>query len=186
MPAKPPNTPRDLPPDLPDHEETVHPDWVDFNGHMNVAYYVMAFDHAVDSFLNHIGIGEDYREDTGHSVFVVEAHITYEHELHAGDGLRIITRVLGHDEKRLQVFQHMYRMEGNGGGNGDNRGEPGALAATNELMFLHVNLESRRTAAFPEQAKERITRLNQAQSALPRPAQAGRAIGLKPKPSAAK
>ncbi len=168
----------------------MRPDWVDFNGHMNVAYYVMAFDNAVDPFLDHIGIGKDYREDTGHSVFVVEAHITYEQEVHAGDGLRITTRVLDHDDKRLQVFQHMYRLEepggGNGGGNGDNKEEPGVLAATNELMFLHVNLESRRAAAFPGEAKERIARLNQAQSALPRPAQAGRAIGLKPKPSAAK
>lgn len=159
----------------------MRPDWVDFNGHMNVAYYVMAFDNAVDLFLNHIGIGKDYREDTGHSVFVVEAHITYEQEVHAGDGLRVTTRILDHDDKRLQVFQHMYRLEENGGGNG----EPGILAATNELMFLHVNLESRRTAAFPGEAKERIARLNQAQSALPRPAQAGRAIGLRPKPSAA-
>jgi len=185
MPNSPSHPPGDLPPDLPDHEETVGPDWLDYNGHMNVAYYVMAFDHAVDKFLNHIGIGRDYRENTGHSVFVVEAHSTYKLEAHAGDGLRITTRVLDHDDKRLRVFQHMYRLEENGDGNGDDKEGPGDLAATNEWMFLHVNLESRRAAAFPDEASERIASLSRTHSALPRPDQAGRAIGLKPKPSAA-
>ena len=55
------------------HRETVRADWVDYNGHMNVAYYVMVFDHATDVFLNGAGLGRDYRENTGSSVFVVEA-----------------------------------------------------------------------------------------------------------------
>ena len=162
-------------PDTPDtlepHQETALPDWVDYNGHMNVAYYVMVFDHGTDKLFDHIGLGKNYREQTGQSVFVVESHVTYEHEVHAGDGLRVTSLILGHDDKRLQVFHHMHRTENN------------ALAATNELMFLHVDLAARRSATFPEDAVRRIEALTKAQSALP-PPQAGRAIGLKAKGSA--
>ena len=165
-----PDTP-DTPDTLEPHQETALPDWVDYNGHMNVAYYVMVFDHGTDKLFDHIGLGKDYREQTGQSVFVVESHVTYEYEVHAGDGLRVPSLILGHDDKRLHVFHHMHRTENN------------ALAATNELMFLHVDLAARRSATFPEDAVRRIEALTKAQSALP-PPQAGRAIGLKAKGSA--
>ena len=163
-----PDTPAPLEP----HQETALPEWVDYNGHMNVAYYVMVFDHGTDKLFDHIGLGKDYREQTGQSVFVVESHVTYENEVHAGDGLLVTSLILGHDDKRLHVFHHMHRTENN------------ALAATNELMFLHVDLAARRSATFPEDAVRRIEALAKTQSALP-PPQAGRAIGLKAKGSAA-
>ena len=159
------------------HTETALPEWVDFNGHMNVAYYVMVFDHATDVFLSTAGIGKDYREATDNSVFVVEAHVTYEDEVHAGEELGVTTRLLGHDAKRLHIFHHMYRLDENGG--------LGGLAATNELMILHVDMKTRRASPLPEAAVKRIEALAKAQSALPRPVQAGRSIGFKAKPSAA-
>jgi len=148
------------------HEETVRPEWVDYNGHMNVAYYVLVFDHGTDAFLNHAGLGQDYRERTGHSVFVVEAHVTYQGEVGAGDGLRVTTQLLGHDSKRLHLFHHMHRI-------GDGR-----PAAANELMFVHVDMATRRGTPFPDQAMRRLDALEKAGAGLPRPAQAGRAIGL--------
>jgi acyl-CoA thioester hydrolase len=166
------DTPAD-PAQLEPHEETALPEWVDYNGHMNVAYYVMVFDHGTDKLLNHIGLGKVYRERTGQSVFVVESHVTYEQEVNAGDGLRVTSRILGLDDKRLRVFHHMHRVEND------------ALAATNELMFLHVDLAARRTAPFPDEAARRIEALIESQSGLPHPPQAGRAIGLKPKGSTA-
>ena len=57
-----PGTPAALEP----HQETALPEWVDYNGHMNVAYYVMVFDHGTDKLFDHIGLGKDYREQTGH------------------------------------------------------------------------------------------------------------------------
>ncbi|MAF95114.1 MAG: thioesterase-like protein [Rhodospirillaceae bacterium] len=153
------------------HQETALPEWVDYNGHMNVAYYVMVFDHGTDKLLDHIGLGKDYREQTGQTLFVVESHVTYEYEVRAGDGLRVTSLILGHDDKRLHVFHHMLRTEND------------VLAATNELMFVHVDLAARRSATFPQQAVRRIEALTKAQSALPRPPQAGRAIGLKTKGS---
>ncbi len=158
------------------HTETALPEWVDFNGHMNVAYYVMVFDHATDVFLNSAGVGKEYRDSTDNSVFVVEAHVTYENEVHAGEELGVITQLLGHDAKRLHIFHHMHRL--------DEKGGIGGLAATNELMILHVDMETRRASPLPEAAIKRIEALAKAQSALPRPVQAGRAIGFKAKPRA--
>ncbi|MFQ5763725.1 MAG: thioesterase family protein [Rhodospirillales bacterium] len=160
----------DVPGALVSHEETVRPEWVDYNGHMNVAYYVLVFDHGTDAFLDHAGLGQDYREGTGHSVFVVEAHVTYEGEVGDGERLRVATRLLGHDAKRLHLFHEMHRL-------GDGR-----PVATNELMFVHVDLRTRRAVPFPEAARTRIGSLERAHAALPRPAKAGRAIGLGPKP----
>ena len=158
------------------HTETALPEWVDFNGHMNVAYYVMVFDHATDVFLNSAGVGKDYRDSTGHSLFVVEAHVTYQNEVHAGEELGITTQLLGHDSKRLHIFHHMHRL--------DENGDIGGPAATNELMILHVDMKNRRASPLPEAAVKRIEALAKARSALPRPVQAGRSIGFKAKTSA--
>lgn len=146
------------------HRETVRPEWVDYNGHMNVAYYVLVFDHGTDNAFDHLGLGHEYRESTGCSAFVVESHITYEAEALAGDGLRVTSRVLGCDGKRLHLFHAMHRER------------DGRLAATNELMFVHVDLGARRAAPFPEDARARIEAAIAAQSAEPPPPQAGRAI----------
>ena len=81
--------------------ETVKPEWVDYNGHMNVAYYTLVFDHAVDAFFTHIGMGRDYRDAMTCSTFTVEHHITYDREVLEGDGLICRTRLVGFDEKRI-------------------------------------------------------------------------------------
>lgn len=148
------------------HAETVRPEWVDYNGHMNVAFYVLVFDHATDAVLDFLDLGEAYRRRTSGSVFVGEAHVTYEREAHEGDRLRVSSRILGFDGKRMILFHEMHgdRTEG--------------LVATNEVLCLHVDLETRRTAPIPPEAAERIERVVSEHSALPRPSRAGRAIGL--------
>ena len=85
------------------HRETVRPEWIDYNGHMNVAYYVLAFDHATETLFETLGIGEDYVRAAKCSLFVVDMHVTYEQELVAGDRLRFETQILGHDQ-RLHLF----------------------------------------------------------------------------------
>ena len=86
------------------HREIVRPDWVDYNGHMNVAFYVLVFDHATDTFLDQIGLDTTHREATGNSVFVAEAHGTFENEVMNGDKLRITTQVLDADAKRMHIL----------------------------------------------------------------------------------
>lgn len=146
---------------------SVSPDWIDYNGHMNVGYYGVAFDKATDALLDHLGLGEEYRNQFNASMFIVEAHMTYDREVSEGDLLRFETRVLDADDKRLHMFHTMYHES------------EGYLAATNELMGLHVDLTRRRSAPFPEAARERIVKLARAHAGLDRPAQRGRIIGIR-------
>lgn len=147
------------------HREVVRPEWVDYNGHMNVAYYMLAFDHATDAVLDHLDLAADYRRRSGHSNFVVEAHIVYARELHEGDTLRITSQLLGADAKRLHLFHRMYAA-------GD------TPAATVELMILNVDMTTRRSAPMPEDALARLAPVVQAHANLDRPPEAGRTIGL--------
>ena len=145
---------------------TVEPGWIDYNGHMNVAYYVLAFDRATDRMLDLLDVGEAYRRRTEASFFVLESHITYDREVVADDPLRITTQILGSDTKRLHFFHHMYHADA------------GYLAATTELMGLHVDLTQRRSAALPAAAAARIAALTAAHRDLPWPEKAGRRMSL--------
>jgi acyl-CoA thioester hydrolase len=147
------------------HEEAVRPEWIDFNGHMNLAFYVLAFDHATDRLLHHVNLGEAYMRRTGSSVFVLEAHVVYKREMKLGDRMRFTTQLLGYDDKRLHYIHHMYHAD------------EGFLAAANEIMAVHVDMAARRASPIPPEAARALARL--------RAAQAGRAIGLARGPAAA-
>ena len=150
----------------PVHREIVRPEWVDYNNHMNVAFYVLVFDHATDAVFDRLDLGKAYRETTGCSLFVGEAHVTYEQEVCAGDRLRVTSRILGFDGKRIILYHEMERDDADG------------LVATNEVLCLHVDLASRRTAPLPSPAVERLQRATARNGVLARPLRAGRAIGL--------
>ena len=149
------------------HTETVQSDWVDYNGHMNVAYYVLIFDHATDVLLEHVGLNENYRNRTGGSVFVVESHIIYESEVLEGAIVEVTTRILDVDDKRLHLFHTMREA-------GSDR-----IAATIEIMILHVNLQTRESAAFANSIKIELSRIMENQRSTPTPPQAGKQIGMK-------
>ena len=149
------------------HHGTVLPEWIDYNGHMNLAYYLVAFDQASDGFTDFIGLDRPYRAAHDSTIFVVEAHLTYARELVEAEAFRIETRVLGVDGRKLRLFQAMYRA-----------GET-EIAATNELMILHVDMRTRRSAPFPAPILARLIELEALQAAHPLPKQAGRSISLK-------
>jgi len=146
------------------HSERVHPEWIDYNGHMNVAYYVLAFDHATDALFDHIGLTEDYRRRTGNSTFAVEAHLTYQREVHEGDPLRFTTQFLELDRKRMHFIHFMYHAT------------EGFLAATSEWLSLHVDMATRKVAAMPDELYSRVAEVMRAHSALPWPDEVGRVI----------
>lgn len=122
----------------------VRPEWVDYNGHMNVAYYVLIFDQQTDAVLDRFGLGEDYRRQTGCSVFVGEMRVRYLQELRAGEVVEVTTRLLGSDAKRVLLFHEMRRIDG------------GGPVAENEVLCLHVNLSIRRTAPWPQEIAKRL------------------------------
>jgi len=144
----------------------VLPEWIDYNGHMNVAYYVLAFDKALDRFCDSIDIGADYVRRTNQSIFTLEMHVHYVQEVIEGDPLRFSFQLLDADEKRFHYFMRMYH------------GENDYLAATCEQIALHVDLGSRKTTPFPAEPFGRLTALLQDHVRLPRPAQAGSVIAI--------
>lgn len=151
----------------PPYRAAVAPEWIDYNGHMNVAYYVLAFDRATDLLLDHLGLGEAYRQASNHSLFVLEAHVTYGRELRAGDNFEIETRVIDADRKRLHLFHTMAT------------GEKAVQAATIEVMALHVDLAGPRAAPLPDAPYAKIETLLAAHGLLPTPPELGRKIGIR-------
>jgi acyl-CoA thioester hydrolase len=149
-----------------EYRDTVRPEWIDHNGHMNMGYYLVVFDYATDAFLAWAGLGAEHRRRHAVTTFCLEAHVTYHRELRRDAPMRFTTLLLGHDAKRVHYIHAMYHAD------------EGYLAATNELMSLHVSLATRRGAPMAPEVLARLGRIQTAHDAQPRPPQAGRRIGL--------
>lgn len=153
--------------ELPVTRLVVEPDWVDYNGHMNLAFYVLAFDRATDHFYDQLGIGIAYREQMQSSMFTLAINVDYVREVFAGDELRVTTQLLDSDAKRMRYFHQMYQ------------GDAAALVATNECLAVHVDMNSRRSAPYPQTTRERIDALLAEHRRLPLPERAGRMLGVR-------
>jgi len=145
----------------------VLPEWIDVNGHMNVAYYILAFDQGVDALWDQFGITNDYISSTRGSTFAVECHVTYQRELHEGEPFIVTAQILGYDEKRIHQFQRLYH------------GEKGFLAATSEWMNLHVSLDSRRVSPWPADILDNLGELARQQAGQEKPAEAGKKMSIR-------
>lgn len=154
-----------LPAPFPSGPYRVRPEWIDHNGHLNLAYYVMLFDWATDAAFEPIGLGLSYR-DAGFGTFAAETHTLYRAELVEGEAVTIATQVLGCDEKRLHLAHEMQR-------------EDGLVAAQQELMYLSVSLASRRVSPWPEAVRDRLARAVADHAGLAAPAWAGRAVAMR-------
>ncbi len=137
--------------------ETVLPEWTDYNGHLNVAYFGLIFDHGTDVFYPLIGLGQPYRDRTGKSTFAVEAHITYGREASVGDEVMVTTQLLGFDDKRIHYFHVM------------SHAEEGYRMATQEQLALHVDLTKRKVEPMPEESQKLLAEMAEAHAGLPRP-----------------
>jgi len=153
------------------HRDRVRPEWIDGNGHMNVGYYLVVFDYATDEFLAWVGLDGRHRQEHRVTTFCLEAHVTYHREVRSGAPLRFTTLLLGHDAKRIHYFHAMYHAT------------EGYLAATNELMSLHVSEATRRGSPMTPGILERLAHIQKAHDVLPRPPQVGRTIGLSSSPT---
>lgn len=148
--------------------DTVRDAWIDYNGHMNVGYYHVAFDLAAEPFFAWLGLDDDYRRTHRVSTFALESHLNFLREVKAGDRLRFEAMLVDFDYKRIHFFQRMYHAD------------EGYLAATYESLSVHVDMTRRRTAPMGEPLRARLDAVLSAHRELPRPEQLGHVISAHP------
>ncbi len=144
---------------------SVGPEWIDYNGHMNMAYYAVIFDEAADEIYPQIGFGPEYQK-TGFTTYTAEFHICYLRELHLGDEVSVTLQLVDFDEKRFHTYQEIWHSDG-------------WCAATGEALGLHVDQSGPRVAPMPEQILARLGDLYRKHEHLPRPERVGRSIGIR-------
>lgn len=145
---------------------TVEPGWIDYNGHLNMAYYNVLIDRSVDEAFSLVGLGPDYAKHRGHSFFTAEAHVRYLRELQAGEVVRTTIRLIDYDDKRIHFFAELYHAH------------EGWMSATSEQLALHVNMAARKVAPLPDDVLGRLAAMKAAHAALPAPEGIGRRIGM--------
>jgi acyl-CoA thioester hydrolase len=140
--------------------------WIDYNQHLNMAYYNVLFDRAVDEVFELIGCGVDYVKSRRQSCFTAEVHVRYLRELHAGDPVRVTFQLLAYDAKRLHFFEQLFHAA------------EGWVSATSENMALHVDMTAGKTAPFPPDIAAVLAKMKAAHAKLPVPEAAGRRIAM--------
>jgi acyl-CoA thioester hydrolase len=144
----------------------IEPQWIDYNGHLNMAYYNVMFDRAIDELWLELGIGPGYRKARNGSTFTAECHVRYLREINLGDPVQVSVLLLAADEKRLHTFEELRHA-----------GE-GWLSASSENMTIHIDMAARKTAPFPPDIRARIETLATAHAVVPRPEGVGRKVAM--------
>ena len=150
------------------HKGEVLSTWLDYNGHMTDAAYLIAFGDGLDVFFRYIGDDEAYRA-AGNTFFTAETHINYYREMKLGEAFSIETQVLGCDEKRMHLFHRMYHAQSR------------ELVATNEIMQLHVNQEAKKVAPMSAELFTALSAISRAHRKLKKPKEMGSVMQVKRK-----
>ncbi|MCY1209948.1 L-carnitine dehydrogenase [compost metagenome] len=157
-----------MPTALTTYRTTILPDWVDYNGHLRDAFYLLIFSYATDALMDEIGLDEGGRAETGHTLFTLECHLNYLAEVKLGAEVEVRTQLLAHDAKRLHIHHGLYLSDGE------------ELLAASEQMLMNVDAETSRSAAFALPVGEKVEAIAAAHCELPRPRHVGCVIGLPP------
>src|SRR5450755_1060097 len=144
----------------------IEPAWIDYNGHLNMAYYNVMFDRAIDELWLQLGIGSGYMKARNGSTFTAECHVRYLREIHLGDPVQVSILLVGADEKRLHTFEELRHAS------------EGWLSATSENMTIHIDMTARKTAPFPPDIRARIEAVAHAHAAILRPEGIGRRVEM--------
>ena len=148
----------------------IEKDWIDYNGHLNMAYYNVLFDRGADAAFELMGLGPDYARERRLTSNTAEIHVCYVQELHLGHSVTVSFQLLDHDDKRLRAYQEIRHADG-------------WLAATSEVLSLHIDMSGPKVAPFPPDIMAKIEALSTAHAGLPMPERAGRSIAIKRKPA---
>ncbi|MYB35087.1 MAG: thioesterase [Gammaproteobacteria bacterium] len=128
---------------FPEFETTVKPEWIDYNGHMRDSNYGLVFSLAVDALQDAVGLDATYRERTGCTIYLLEDHKFYLREVKQGDRLRVLTHVLGVDDKRFHLYMVMKRDQ--------------VEVCIGEFMEMHVRQHpSPHGISMPREIRERL------------------------------
>lgn len=144
----------------------VEPAWIDYNGHLNMAYYSVLFDRGVDALWDKIGFGANYRETRGGTSYAAEFHIRYLREIHQGDNVRVSFQLLDHSDKSWHFHQELIHQDG-------------WVSATGEGLGLHIDTSGPKVAAMPADILAQFETLMQAQRDLPVPDHIGRQMAIR-------
>ena len=144
----------------------LRPDWIDGNGHLNMAYYNVLFDLACDEAWLDLGFGPGYRERTGHTTFAAEHRTRYLRELKPGSRVRVSFRLLDVGPKSFHYCQEL-------------RHEDGWLSATGEGLSLHVDQSGPRVVPYPPEIAARLEKMRADHAGPPVPDWVGSAMGLR-------
>src|SRR6202163_1991082 len=144
----------------------IEPQWIDYNGHLNMAYYNVMMDRAIDELWLQLGIGPTYMKERHGSTFTVECHVRYLREIHLGDPVQVAVWLLGADEKRLHTFEELRHAK------------EGWVSATSENMPIHIDMNARKTAPFPPDIRGRIDAVTKAHASVARPEGIGRKVAM--------
>lgn len=140
--------------------------WIDYNGHLNMAYYNVLFDRGHDQALALTGLDPETVAQTGLSYMTAEIHVGYVREVFRTDPVQVRLRVLDVDEKRLHTFCELVHAS------------EGWVSAYCETMSLHVDLNARKVVPFPLETARILSAMKAASDTLPWPEKAGRRIGI--------
>jgi acyl-CoA thioester hydrolase len=144
----------------------VEPSWIDYNGHLNMAYYHVLFDRAIEEGFGVVGLGEDYVEERRASYFAAEMHVLYRRELKLHDEVRATLQLIDYDEKRLHFYMELRHAS------------ESWIAASCEHLALHVDMETRKVTPFPDEILRNLAVMKAAHARLARPSSLGRVIGV--------
>ena len=144
----------------------VEPAWIDYNGHLNMAYYNVLFDRCVDEAYELLGVGPSYLSTHRHSTFTAEAHVRYLREVRESDPVRVTFQLIDYDAKRIHYFQQLFHAT------------DGWVSATSENMTLHVDMTAKKVAPFPQSVSRTLGQMKASHARLPRPEAVGRSIAM--------
>lgn len=148
-------------------ETTIRKEWIDYNGHMNMAYYVLLFDEALTNFLNSLDLGPDYVQHSGKSLFALENHVTYQQELGLDDPVCVHFQLLDVDSKFIHYFMRLFHRDRT------------KMSATLEQISLHVNMENRMPTRFDKTVIAKLHAILDNDKKFERPPEMGRSITIR-------
>ncbi|MGH6861814.1 MAG: thioesterase family protein [Phyllobacterium sp.] len=143
----------------------IEKDWIDYNGHLNMAYYNVVFDRGGDEFLAELGFGPKYAAERRLTIYTAEVHICYVQEIHLDHVVTVTSRLIDFDAKRLHTYNEILHQDG-------------WVAATAEVLSLHVDMSGPKVCPFPQDVLPKLEFYREAHARLALPARVGRSIGI--------